>query len=195
MYRFERMAFWPHDTWRQGYEKNIVLHFQHIMPLHLTYSNYSWAHRSLNLAQTALPLRAKCDPWDTHRPYIKLWWSPKKSSDRFHRIHMYCFLPTKNIMSPSPRLSAIVFTDRQRTISVPSGHMSEFPRSSPISILLGCDTRPDVAAPLTSRVSLLTGCLDCSSQGQEGGVALKYRRGTPMMYTGSTPLLLSEQLS
>lgn len=53
--------------------------------------------------------------------------------------------------------------------------MNEFPRSSPISILLGCDTWPDVAGPLTSRVSFLTGRLDCSSQGQEGGVALEYR--------------------
>lgn len=81
-------------------------------------------------------------------------------------------------MSPFPSLSAVVFTARQKTILVPSGHMSEFPRSWPISILLGCDTRPDVAAPLTSRVSLLTGCLDCGSQGQERGVVLEHRRYT-----------------
>ncbi|KAJ4945552.1 hypothetical protein JOQ06_023233 [Pogonophryne albipinna] len=55
----------------------------------------------------------------------------------------------------------------QKTTLVPSGHKSEFPRSWPISILLGSDTRPDVAAPLSSRVILLTGCLDYSSQGQE----------------------------
>lgn len=56
----------------------------------------------------------------------------------------------------------------RRPFRLPSGRMSEFPRSSPISILLGCDTRPDVAAPLTSRVSLLTGRMDCGSQGHEG---------------------------
>lgn len=96
-------------------------------------------------------------------------------------------------MLPFPCLSALVFTARQKTILVPSGYMSEFPRRWPISILLGCDTQPDVAAPLTSGVSLLTGCLDSSSQGQER-VWCWSTGGTPMMFTESTPLLLSEQL-
>lgn len=69
---------------------------------------------------------------------------------------------------------------------MPSGHMSEFPRSSPISILLGGDTGPDVAALLTSRVSLLTDCLACSSQGQETMLGCS-TGGTPMKYPGSTP--------
>lgn len=88
-------------------------------------------------------------------------------------------------MLPLLCLLAVVFPARQKTISVPSGHMREFPRSSPISILLGCDTQPDVAAPLASRVGLLTGCPSCSSQGQEG-LWCWSTGDTPMMYTGST---------
>lgn len=78
---------------------------------------------------------------------------------------------------------------REQTISVPSGYMSEFPRSLPISILLGCDTRPDVAAPLTSRLSLPTGCVDSSSQGhgEEGGVC-RSTASVPMMYSWIYPL-------
>lgn len=68
--------------------------------------------------------------------------------------------------SSTPRLLSVILTFRQKAIFVPSGHLSEFPRSSPISILLGCDTGPDVAAPLTSRLGPLTGHLGCSSQGQ-----------------------------
>lgn len=75
----------------------------------------------------------------------------------------------------TPKKYVPVFTARQKTISMPSGHMSEFPSSLPISILLGCDTRPDVAAPLTSRVSLLTGFVDCSSGGAGGEM---WRRST-----------------
>lgn len=86
-----------------------------------------------------------------------------------------------------------LFAAREKTIAVPSSYTSEFPRSSPISILLGSDTWPDVAGPLTSRVSFLTGRLDCSSQRKGGGVVLEYRRY--IHDAGSTPLLLDEQLS
>lgn len=99
---------------------------------------------------------------------------------------MYCIKNfKKNITLPLLCLLAVVFPARQKTISVPSGHMREFPRSSPISILLGCDTQPDVAAPLASRVGFLTCCLGCSSQGQEG-LWCWSTGDTPMMYTGST---------
>lgn len=91
----------------------------------------------------------------------------KKSSARF----LQC----------TPKKYVTVFTARQKTIPMPSGHMSEFPSSLPISILLGCDTRPDVAAPLTTRVSLLTGFVDCSSQGQEGRCGIGAQGGAPMM--------------
>lgn len=79
-----------------------------------------------------------------------------------------------------------------QTISVLSSHTREFPRSSPISILLGCDTWPDVAASLTSRVSLLIDSLDCRLQ-----MWMWYwsMGGTTMMYSGYTCLFLSDLLS
>lgn len=127
--------------------------FQHIMPPQLIHSNYNSAHRCLNLALTALP----------HETHV----SHKFNCDE-SRKKKKIQNQVMSFLQCTPKKYVTVFTARQKTISMPSGHMSEFPSSLPISILLGCDTRPDVAAPLTSRVSLLTGFVDCSSQGQEG---------------------------
>lgn len=48
---------------------------------------------------------------------------------------------------------------------MPSGHMSEFPGSLPISISLGGSPWPNVAGPLTSRVSSVTAHTDAGPQG------------------------------
>lgn len=69
-------------------------------------------------------------------------------------------------MFPLSCLSHRLHCQTEQTILVPSGHLSEFPVDLPISIFLVGYTRPDVAGPLTSRVSSLTAHTDFSSQGQ-----------------------------
>lgn len=116
-----------------------------------------------------------------------------RKSDRFHKIHTYCFLSTENLISPSSCLSSVIFMARQESISVPCGHYTtEFPRSSPISILLDCDTEPDVAAPLATRVSLLTGFLAHVFPGVGGA---RQSRKSTFTYYPSPLSLVGELLS
>lgn len=117
--------------------------------------------------------------------------APKyKKRDIFQTTHV-ALCVNERVLFLAPRLLSVIFTGRLKADLEPSGHLSEFPRSSPISILLGCDRGVDVAAPLASRVSPLTGHLVLQlPRAGKGGT-----EGAPMITTASTPLLLSEQLS
>lgn len=121
------------------------------MPLLLTYSKFIEF------------FEFQTEPHKTHISHMILWWSQKRQT-----LQIYCFMSTKNIMFPFTCLSRRLHCQMEQTILVPSGHVSEFPGGLPISIFLVGYTRPDVAGPLTSRVSSLTAHTDFSSLGHVG---------------------------
>lgn len=101
------------------------------------------------------------------------------------RWHMFRLLSTaKTILSLLSWVSVLVLLPAytaadartSQCLNVPCHYASEFPRNSPISLLLGCDTRADVAGPLASRVSWQA-AWPSGSQGVDGEPGKRGRGG------------------